>query len=328
MANPSPDSAVLAVDALAVALLSGEGASVSAAGSGFAFGMDAGKRGVSLHDVLKELDLVMVTALDAAETAAIEHDRQSAGAADGVRIARRAHQAFALLARAAAEGYMHAVTSIVQGRLGDLRHDLRNPLSTIEGVLALMDDDATAARLEPRFRAMAARNARALDDMIATRLGDAAALVPALVRQHAALRTIACGVRDDLRAASDELGVTVTVDGHGSRAEADTAALGLMLNGVLFAALHESRRGDELIVRFGDVTDGWVAVRVKRVPAGPTVSNGEALARLTTLAGHMGAKLETGARLVLFSPARSSGGETRHDVRRARQREHGQAGSH
>src|SRR5258705_3029085 len=132
-------------------------------------------------------------------------ERSDANAAAGIRLSRRLQRATSLLSLAATKGYTQAMGDVMRDRFRHLRHDLRNPLGTIKSVLAMMDDETmpAEARAHPRFRAMAKRNARSLGELIADRLRDEEALVPALVQQMASLRTIACGVRRDLRAEAE-----------------------------------------------------------------------------------------------------------------------------
>jgi hypothetical protein len=236
----------------------------------------------------------------------------------------------------------------LRDRFRHLRHDLRNPLGTIKSVLALMDDETVPAdaRSSPRFRAMATRQARSLDEMIVSRLSDSAALLPALTLQSVPLRTIACAVRRDLRAEATTRSVSVIVANTRLHVRVDAVGLELMLYELLLAALHEAAAGDELTVAFADVTNERITVRLECAPARPPVAGPDALRRLGALASRMGATLVTGQQLLLSLPVqdgraeeveasvaplaerdRSESGEPRHDLRGARQREHGQSGA-
>lgn len=319
---------------------------------GLTYGVDAFEAGVSLHHMLKGLDLLSAMTLYAVEAALADCTGPDVGAADGVRLCRRLQQASSLAALAAAKGYTQAVGDGLRDRLRHLRHDLRNPLGTIKSVLALMDDETVPAdaRSSPRFRAMATRQARSLDEMIVSRLSDSAALLPALGLQSVPLRTIACAVRRDLRAEAAARSVGIVVASTRLHVRVDAVGLELMLHELLAAALHEAVAGDELTVAFGDVTDGRVTVRLESVPAHPPIASPDALRRLGALASRMGAKLVTGEQLLLSlavqegrseddegeaAVAPSAGqdgsgegeGESRHDLRSARQREHGQSGA-
>jgi hypothetical protein len=137
----------------------------------------------------------------------------------------------------------------------------------------------------------------------------------------------------------------------------DAAALELILHEMLLAALQESSAGEELHLHFGEVRDGHASVMLHCVPPRQVVSDGAARQRLMALAARMrGAVEEAGQLLTLQIPGqpgdaalvagtiapaapsvgadvpavadRPSGGrESGHDVRSAREREHGQSGA-
>jgi signal transduction histidine kinase len=215
-------------------------------------------------------------------------------------VSRRLQQASSLLTLAATKGYTQAMGEAMRDRFRHLRHDLRNPLGTIKSVLAMMDDETmpAEARAHPRFRAMAKRNARSLGELIADRLSDAEAIVPALAQQSASLRTIACGVRRDLRAKAAARGATVTVGGARSRVTVDAAGLELVLHELLSAALNEAAAGDELSVEFGEMRDEHVPVTVLCAPARRLITT-DVLERLAGLTARMGATLEAGDQAVV-----------------------------
>ena len=145
------------IDALIGGSNGGEGIPEDAIGHGLQFGANAFARDVSLHHVMKALDLLVAMTLYAMESALEQSGAPTATAADGVRLARRLQRRGALLSLAATRGYMQAYSDALRDRFRHLRHDLRNPLGTIKSVLALMDDDTVPleARVNPSFRAMA-----------------------------------------------------------------------------------------------------------------------------------------------------------------------------
>jgi signal transduction histidine kinase len=345
---------VALVQSLATTLASDGATSDHAVDLGLKFGVDAFELGSSLHHMLKALDLLLAMALYSVEAAVATEGETTLGLADGVRLSRRLQHASSLLTLAATKGYTQAMSDGMRDRFRILRHDLRNPLGTIKSVLAMMDDETMPleARSHPRFRVMAKRNARSLDDLIAARLSDVEALLPVVSHQSVSLRTIACAVRRDLRAEADARSVGILVAESRWRVTIDTVALELVLHEILLAALHESKLGDELGIEFDEVSEGQAVVQVKRLPAGPVVSDEEALVRLSALAVRMGISLETGDRLVLLVPAvavesplvvpdtatglpldaaadapsaRLGGGESRHDLGGARERDHGES---
>jgi signal transduction histidine kinase len=348
VATADRTAAAALVDSFASALAADGAVADEVVPLGLAYGIDAFDAGASLHHMLKGLDLLSAMTLYAAEGALADWTGAEVGAVDGVRLSRRLQQVSSLSTLAAAKGYTQAVNDGLRDRFRHLRHDLRNPLGTIKSVLALMDDETVPAdaRSSPRFRAMATRQARSLDEMIVSRLSDSAALLPALALQSVPLRTVACAVRRDLRAEATARSVSVIVANTRLHVRVDAVGLELMLYELLLAALHEAAAGDELMVAFADVLNGRVTVRLECAPARPPVARPEALRRLGALTSRMGATLVTGQQLLLSLPVqegraeeveaavaspterdRSEGGESRHDLRGARQREHGQSGA-
>ena len=302
---------VAIVHSLAASLASDGATADDAVALGLAYGVDAFETGASLHHTLKGLDLLGAMTMYAVEHAAtVPADAMQASpagtVADGVRLCRRLQQATSLLSLAATKGYTQAVSDGLRDRFRLLRHDLRNPLGTIKSVLALMDDETVPAdaRAHPRFRAMAERNARSLDELIVARLSDAAALLPALSHQRVSLRVIACGVRRDLRAEAEARDASVLVADARTRVCVDAVSLELLLHTLLYAALQESSEGDELSVDFGEATVDRATLMLARTPAGPAVSDTASIDRLLSLASRMGAKVTMGDTIVVTVPIR------------------------
>ena len=339
------------VDALIGGSNGGEGIPEGAIGHGLQFGANAFARDVSLHHVMKALDLLAAMTLYAMESALEQSVPPTATAADGVRLARRLQRRGALLSLAATRGYMQAYADALRDRFRHLRHDLRNPLGTIRSVLALMDDDTVPleARVNPSFRAMATRNAKSLEELIAERLSDAAALLPVVTGHDVSVRAIVCAVRRDLRSEAEHRGVTILVDEGGPHGQLDAAGLDLLLRGTLQAALQECNSGERLTVEFEQAA-GRASVVVCHDAGRPPIRDANALERLGTLARQIGASLTatervhvslqfqsggnglTGATERERSVPRESGGlsdgDARHDVRGSREGRHGQAGAH
>jgi hypothetical protein len=339
------------VDALIGGFDGGDAIPESAIGHGLRFGADAFTRGLSLHHVMKALDLLSAMTLYAMESMLERSDTPTASAAHGLRLARGIHRRGALLSSAATRGYMQAYADTLRDRFRHLRHDLRNPLGTIKSVLALMDDDSVPleARVNPSFRAMATRNARSLEELIADRLGDAAALLPVISGHAVSVRAIACAVRRELRAEAERRGVTILVEQGGPHGQLDAAGLELLLRGTLQAVLQECSSGDQLQVEFVYSASQATAI-VSCDSRHPPIQDTNALERLGALAAQIGASLRAAERVELslhFRPSdngraqtgdrersvlRESGGlsdgEARHDVRGTREGHHGQTGAH
>jgi signal transduction histidine kinase len=266
-------------------------------------------------------------------------------------MSRRLQQATSLLGLSVTKGYTQAMNGAMRDRFRRLRHDLRNPLGTIKSVLAMMDDETMPpeARSHPRFRAMAKRNAGSLGDLIADRLSDTEAVLPMLTQQTASLRTIACAVRRDLRAAATARGAQVAVVGNmPARVLVDAIGLELVLHELLHAALQEASAGDELTIEFGGMRDDCAVMALRCSSARQPITAPETLQYLTTLATRMQGDLqveEPGLTLSmpvgLVEPTRgtdvptavtaadtrrpSGEGEPGHDIGSAREREHGES---
>jgi signal transduction histidine kinase len=341
------------VIAMLGALASDDGEAEEAIACGLQFGTDAFGRGTSLHHTMKALDLLSAMTLYAVETAIGETAGRDTTASHGIRLARQLQRRAALLSLAATRGYMQAYAEALRERFRHLRHDLRNPLGTIKSVLALMDDESVPpdARADPRFQAMAKRNARSLEELIADRLSDAAALLPIVASQDVSLRSIACSVRRELRNETERHGVTVLVGTSSPFGRVDAPGLELLLRGALQAILQECVDGDQLQLEFGDPVDEVATVSIACESGRLPIQDDASLERLTSLARRMGASVSAGERVLLAVPMRGDGIDrvtvnveaerslplgavnlgdldARDDVRGARQREHGQSGAH
>ena len=348
-------AAVALIESLSSVLASDGAISEDMVARGLAFGAEAFESGSSLHHTLKALNLLSAMTMYMVETVAGEKVEGDLAPVDGVRLSRRFQQGLSLLMLSVVKGFTHASEDGMRERFRSLRHDLRNPLGTIRSVLALMDDETISPeeRSNPRFHAMAKRNARSMGDLIGERLSDAEAVPRAHAFQLVSLRTIACAVRRELRAEATVRKTTVLVAGSKTRLQVDAIGLELMLHELLLVALHESVAGDELNITFGEAAGGRVTVRLRRIPPRSVISDGAGLERLTVLAKQMNAKLDVSDHLVLSivahaaeavvspaevgasvpvsvsadAPVRSADADARYDGRSPRQREHGQPGT-
>ena len=280
---------------------------------GLTFGGKAFVNGSSLHHTMKALELLSAIVLYAVETSIEQssHFSNSAGAAHGIKLARHLQRRSALLSLATTRGYMQAYTEALKERFRHLRHDLRNPLGTIKSVLSLMDDESVPldARADPRFQAIAKRNARSLEDLIADRLSDAAALLPIIANQQISLRTIACSVRRELRSEIEQRGLTILVATVAPYGQVDVPGLELVLRAVLQAIIHECVVGDELQLTFSGPTDGQALVSISCESGRELISDGATREQLALLSRRISATLTTGRSIVLAIPMTSEAGE-------------------
>ena len=221
-------------------------------------GWDAGTAAhgaaVSLHYLLKELDLLMAMVLYAGKRALGGRAEGSvdvgASAADGLEVARRVQRAFSLLTLAASKGFAHAHAGRLQEEYRGLRHELRNPLGTIRSAISLMEDERlpVEVRDSPRFRAMVLRNATSIDALIAERLSDTSAVAPEFGRREVSLRDIALAVRRDLREEARARGCEVVVGESLPTALVDPTAFELALTSALTTAIHAARHRSAVTV--------------------------------------------------------------------------------
>jgi signal transduction histidine kinase len=163
------------------AALAGDASSDDAAELGRTVGVASFATGAPLHDVLRGIDLLAAMCLHVVEEGVASDDARNSGPVEVVRACRQLQAGAAAVTIAVARGHAEAADSALQERFRRLRHDLRNPLSTIRSALSLMADETVpeVARQSPRFRAMIERNTAMLDQMIVARLSDLEAhLVP------------------------------------------------------------------------------------------------------------------------------------------------------
>src|SRR3712207_499905 len=181
--------------------------------AGWALGSAAYRADISLHYMLKEIDLLEAILLYACERAAESVEAPMSTAAEGIAVTRRLQRARTLFTLAAAKGFTHAYMGALREQYRMLRHDLRNPLGTIKSAVALMGDETVPAerRNDPRFHQMLVRNASTLDAAIGERLSDASLHVPAFARQETSLRDVALHVRRSLRDEAGERGCKVEI---------------------------------------------------------------------------------------------------------------------
>lgn len=218
---------------------------------GWADGAAAQNAGLGVHHVVKDADLLLAILLTAAEESACVDPASPATAADAFLVARRLQRAVSLYAQAATSSYLHALVGAVRARWRLLRHDLRNPLGTIQSALSLMEDESVPhdARTGPRVRAMMARNAGSLEHLIAAQLDDRMAEALLAAAQEVSVREIAVAVRRSLREAAELAECEIAIDDTLPSARVDGAALELTLSVLLLAAIACAKPGALLHVR-------------------------------------------------------------------------------
>ena len=263
--------------------------------AGWGFGSAAYRANLSLHYMLKEIDLLVAILLFACERASEDVEAPIATAADGIAVARRLQRAQTLFTLAAAKGFTHAYVEELQEHYRALRHDLRNPLGTIKSAVSLMGDETVPVeqRTDPRFRQMVARNATSMDAVIGKRLSDASILVPAFARQEVSLRDVALHVRRSLRDEANERGGRVEVGEALPTVLTDSASFELVLRSVTAAALRAARRGTVVAIDLAELRDRSAVVSVGYEPAegAERLDETGALAFATELGAGTGAKV-------------------------------------
>lgn len=263
--------------------------------AGWGFGSAAYQTNLSLHYMLKEIDLLVAILLYACERGAESVEAPMCTAADGIAVSRRLQRAVTLFTLAAAKGFTHAYVEELQEHYRALRHDLRNPLGTIKSAVSLMGDETVPMeqRSDPRFRQMVARNATSMDAVIGKRLSDASILVPAFARQEVSLRDVALHVRRSLRDEANERGSKVEVGEALPTVLTDSASFELVLRSVTAAALRAARRGSLVAIDLAELRERSAVVSVGYEPAegAERLDDSGALEFATELAEGTGARV-------------------------------------
>lgn len=271
---------------------------------GWEFGESAHETGLTLHYMLKEIDLLVAMALYAAERAAGEYPG-TASAVAGIALARRLHRSFSLFTLASAKGFTHGYLRALRGQLSTVRHDLRNPLGTIRNALSMMDDERVSPerRNDPRYRAMLSRNASALDALISRELGDPVVLPAEFVRQEVSLRDVALAVRRDLREEARAAGSSIEVQESLPTVMIDSTGFELILKSVAIAALRRARAGTVVRIALEALEERAAIVRVTFPRAGESGRSDGAASPETALAFARQLAERTGGRLWTESDA-------------------------
>src|SRR5690606_18157889 len=148
--------------------------------AGWELGAAAQVAGYPTDALLTEMELLTAILLYASERRAdaldVPREVTTTPPSETLGVVRRLHEALSLLSLSATRGYAHGQQEGYRTHLRTLRHDMRNPIGTIQNAAALMRDESLPAeqRSNPRYADMVVRNAQSLDDLIARQLGDGA----------------------------------------------------------------------------------------------------------------------------------------------------------
>lgn len=306
--TPAGERATAAVRALSSSLGGSPAASEGLLLAGWDYGVWAHSAGLPLHVLLKELDLLLAMLLFAAEQAVERAGADGAPAIDALRVARRLHGRMSLLSLAATKGYTQRYLRARRTRFRSLRHDLRNPLGTIQSAVAIMQDSAIPEpqRRDPRYADMVTRNARVLETMVRRQLADESAVDAELGEHQVSLRDLVLAVRRAMREEATAVECTVTVDEALPWVRTDAVGLELALRAMLAAGIRLAARAASL--RLSGTAGGEHAtedgLRVT-LRANPPLATGDpsALVSASTMADRVGARLVIAdAALVLEIP--------------------------
>lgn len=280
--------------------------------AGWTTGSRAFWRGTALYQLLKELDGGVTLLLSAVDAATREFQGE-ATASDGLALARRLSDAASLLRLAAAGGYSRAMADELRQRYRTIRHDLRNPLGTITTAVAMMDDESLPAemRQNPRVRAMLARNARSMEAMIASTLGDAAASLPAVAVQTTSLRDLACAVRGDLSAATD--GIEVVVGPELPSFALDSTGIELLLKAIVLAIARRTEGRAKVAIDLESMSARGVVISICATAPAPAAEEPVDLAFARDLVARLGGRVSLAGeqRVLVEIPVQSLGPDAR-----------------
>ena len=293
--SPEADAETV-IDAIADAMVGGTSWQTDLMRRSWEIGSVAHHAGVTLHYMLKEVDLLLAMVLYSVERGL--EDAEGSSPAEGMRVARRLHEAGSLLRLTAAKGFTHSYLKALRDRYQTLRHDLRNPLGTIKSAISMMDDLTVPLELrtDPRFRVMVTRNAGSLEGLISAGLGDDAAHELAFSRQRISLRDIALAVRRDLRERSIAASCPIEVGEGLPLISADPMGFELMLKAVLVSLLGHLPKGSTIRIDEAEIKDRAVVVRVTYESPDMT----EASPGMIALASEL--SLQTGVRIWAAGP--------------------------
>lgn len=239
--------------------------------AGWEMGTTAQGSGFQTDALLTEVDLLMAIVLYAAERHVdaldVPHAVATTPPAETFAAVRRLHEAISLLSLAATRGYVHAQQDRLRSHYRALRHDLRNPIGTIQSAAALMQDASLPPdqRADPRYAEMVVRNAQSLEDMITSHLGDESTGETALQAQ-VSVRDLALAVRRAARAEAERAECRVEVDDDMPEVRAAVGALELTLRSLLTATIAALPLGSAIHITGSVPADGRLRVALLTHP--------------------------------------------------------------
>jgi len=224
--------------------------------AGWEYGVATHAAGRPLPEVAQDFHLLYAILLHECERGATAAARYAVSAVedevvtlgDAFRVARRLHDAVGLAATAAVSGHAQEGVVAARARLRTLRHDLRNPIATIQNVVSLMQDEGMPleARNDPRYAGMLHRNTTALGDLVTRELGDGAVMGPGRLEGPVHLESVASSVRRSLRAELESHGVGLEIAAELPVIRADATTLALALRAAIAAAVRLTPAGGVL----------------------------------------------------------------------------------
>ena len=240
--------------------------------AGWELGAEAQGTGHSSDALLTELELLTAIVLYAAERHADALDTPRAVATtpptETLAVVRRLHEAVSLLTLAATRGFAHRQEESVRSHLRSLRHDLRNPIGTIQSAAALMQDESIPAdqRANPRYADMVVRNAQSLDELITRGLGDEGAGGASPPVPRVSLRDLAGAVRRAVRAEAERAECRVEIDEAMPEVRAAVGGLELTLRSLLAATIAALPQGSAVRLGAAPTADGRARIAVVTQP--------------------------------------------------------------
>ncbi|HEY0969626.1 MAG TPA: histidine kinase dimerization/phospho-acceptor domain-containing protein [Gemmatimonadales bacterium] len=208
--------------------------------AGWELGATAQEAGYPTDALLTEVELLNAILLYAAErhVDALDTPREvtTTPPTETLAVVRRMQEAASLLSLSATRGHAHGQQAGFRSHLRSLRHDLRNPIGTIQNAAALMRDESLPVeqRSNPRYADMVVRNAQSLEDLITRELSEGAS---SPVAPPVLLRDLALAVRRSVRAEAEHAECRVEVDDLEVEARVPVGGLELTLRSLLSATI-------------------------------------------------------------------------------------------